>query len=167
MTPEGEVSDDNPIPNSLVYSLRHRNPQDLPETSPGSSILRSSDSTHGTNTMSSKPEASTVGHRPKRPAEATTPRPETSSIPFTSGASMWPAPAEWPSPVGRSGWPASAENFSSRSPWTTSANRPGIWSAARYRPRPGGSLWILRNNMDGRVDPGESNNRILRIPPEQ
>lgn len=163
MTPDGEVPDDNPTPGSLVYSYGHRNPQGLAWT-PDGTLLASEfgqDTWDELNVIEPGtnygwPEVEGIAHDDR----------------FTDPVQQW-RPAE-----------ASPSGIAIHEDTLVVANLRGerlrriplddlsaaeVALAGEYgRLRdvtvtPGGELWVLTGNTDGRGTPKEDDDRILRV----
>ncbi len=125
MTPDGDVPQDNPFPNSFVYSYGHRNSQALPGPRTARCTPASSGRTPGTNSTGSKPVATTGGPRSKGLRVKTD-----SSTRSNNGHRMMPAPAESPSTTARSTLPTFVVSDSALCRWLTP--RPPMSSSSTY-----------------------------------
>ncbi len=165
MTPEGDVPESNPFPDSLVYSYGHRNPQGLAWAEDGTLYA----SEFGQNTWDELnviepggnygwPEVEGMGDRDEfinpvqqwEPSEASPSgiavRDDTLFMANLRGARLHEIPL--------SNHAESVEHF------TDDYGRLRDVTVA-----PDGSLWVMTNNTDGRGDPSPEDDRILRFAP--
>lgn len=165
MTPEGDVPESNPFPDSLVYSYGHRNPQGLAWAEDGTLYA----SEFGQNTWDELnvikpggnygwPEVEGMGDRDEfinpiqqwEPSEASPSgiaiRDNTLFMANLRGARLHEIPLNNHS--------ESVEHF------TDDYGRLRDVTVA-----PDGSLWVMTNNTDGRGDPSREDDRILRFAP--
>lgn len=183
---DGAIPNDNPNPNSPVYSLGHRNPQGL-AWQPATGKLFSSE--HG---QSSKDEINIIENG------ANYGWPLIEGDEFEANKKSMPG-AALRKPLVHSGsttWAPSGMTFITRGPWSGQllvANLRGtqvlkltlsgtqdvrveklepLWKNEFGRIRniaegPDGSLYLLTNNRDGRGSPAANDDRIIRFKPDQ
>lgn len=174
---DGSIPEDNPWPDSPVYSWGHRNPQGL-AWQPGTGMLYSSE--HG---QSSHDEINIIdpginygwplieGDEERAEGSITLTRPLLHS--------------------GDETWAPSGITFITQGPWkgellvaglagkellwvspSGSAEEPAAlfeeeWGRLRnVAEGPDGTLYVLTNNRDGRGDPGEEDDKIIRLKPD-
>lgn len=167
LTPEGEVPEDNPFPGSPVYSYGHRNPQGLAWAEDGTMYS----SEFGQNTWDELnviepggnygwPEVEGMGGSDEfidpvqqwEPAEASPSgiaiKDETLYMANLRGARLHEIPL-----------PQATESVAH---FTDEYGRLRDVTVA-----PDGSLWVMTNNTDGRGNPSDGDDRILRFEPSE
>lgn len=173
---DGSILEDNPWPDSPVYSWGHRNPQGL-AWQPGTGVLYSSE--HG---QSSHDEINIIepGTNYGWPLIQGNEEGDALSLPLLhSGGVTW-APSGmafitqgpwkgellvaalageellWISPSGSSGEPSAEALFE------------GEWGRLRnVAEGPDGTLYVLTNNRDGRGEPGEEDDKLIALSPNR
>jgi|SRR5690625_4634726 len=165
LTPDGEIPNDNPVDGSPVHSLGHRNPQGLDWADDGTLYA----SEFGQDTWDELnviepggnygwPEVEGIGGgefidpvRQWRPAEASP-----SGLAVVDGSVVVASlrgERVWQVPIGE---PQRSEDH-------LTGDHGRLRDVAEA---PDGSLWILTNNTDGRGDPADGDDRVLRVPIE-
>ncbi|CAM3886406.1 PQQ-dependent sugar dehydrogenase [Tsukamurella ocularis] len=163
MTPDGSRPADNPVPDSLVYSLGHRNAQGL-AWGPDGALYASE---FGQNTWDELnlirpganygwPEVEGVGRRAG----------------FVDPLQQWATSAASPSGIAVVGTDLLIANLRGERLRTVPLAATGT-ATEQYRESlgrlrdvvraPDGSAWILTNNTDGRGDPKPGDDRIVRL----
>ncbi len=163
MTPDGARPADNPFPDSLVYSLGHRNPQGLAWAPDGALYA----SEFGQNTWDELnlirpganygwPVVEGIGRREG----------------FTDPLQQWSTSSASPSGIAVVGADLLIANLRGErlrtvplaAPGTATERFRGTYGRLRDVVRaPDGSAWILTNNTDGRGDPQPGDDRIVRL----
>ncbi len=165
LTPDGTVPTDNPIPGSLVFSLGHRNPQGIAWAGDGTMVA----SEFGQNTWDELNLIEPGGNYGW---------PEVEGIADQDGRIdpllQW-APAEAsPSGIAIAEGVVYVANLRGQRLRAVpladpdSARELLVGEAGRLRDvvlAPDGSLWVLTNTTDGRGQPAEGGDRILRLAP--
>ncbi|MFE2774302.1 PQQ-dependent sugar dehydrogenase [Microbacterium resistens] len=164
ITPDGQVPPDNPFPGSPVYSYGHRNPQGLAWSADGTLY------------------ASEFGQDTWDELNVITPGadygwPEAEGIAgiegFVDPVQQWPTDAASPSGIAIVGDTLFLANLRGerlrRVPLSdpSSSSEEHVGEFGRLRDvvdAGGGAIWILTNNTDGRGDPREGDDRIVRLP---
>ncbi|UQZ37580.1 glucose sorbosone dehydrogenase [Paenibacillus sp. PK3_47] len=179
IAPDGSIPEDNPWPDSPVYSWGHRNAQGL-SWQPGTGVLYSSE--HG---QSSHDEINII----EPGANYGWPLIEGGQAGEEGGISL-------KSPLLHSGdetWAPSGTAFITQGPWkgellvASLAGEQLLWvspSGSNGEPAatalfeeewgrlrnvaegPDGTLYVLTNNRDGRGDPGEGDDRLIALRPD-
>jgi glucose/arabinose dehydrogenase len=166
MTPTGEVPPDNPTPGSLVYSLGHRNPQGLAWDDDGQlwAAEFGQDTWDEFNRIEPGgnygwPEVEGVGHREG----------------FIDPWAQWPTDDASPSGLTYIDGTFVLAGLGGQRLWAIYVNEQGgyadpvAWFTGDYgrirdvAPGPGGSLWMLTNNTDGRGSPRDGDDRIVQV----
>lgn len=164
MTLDGEAPSDNPIPGSLVYSLGHRNVQGFDWAEDGTLFAAE----FGQDTWDELNLITPGANYGWPVVEGIVGRAE-----FTDPLQQWNPDDASPSGlaiVGGTIFLANLRGQVLRSVLladTTSATDLLTGEFGRLRDAvaaPDGSLWVLTNNTDGRGDPREGDDRILRLP---
>jgi len=163
MTPDGDVPDDNPFDDSLVYSLGHRNPQGIAWDDDGAMYA----SEFGQDTWDELnviepggdygwPEVEGAANREGfvDPVQQWKPADASPSGMAIADDSIYLANLRGGRlrEIGLDDLGSSVERF--------------VGEYGRLRDAvvaPDGSLWVLTNNTDGRGDPGPDDDRILRL----
>ena len=165
LTPEGNVPDDNPTPGSPVYSLGHRNVQGLGWASDGRMFASEfgQDAFDELNVIEAGanygwPEVEGMGGAPE----------------FVDPVQQWPTDAASPSGLTVIDDTIYIANLRGRVLRVISLDDLGASSeyfAGEYgRLRdvlegPGGQLWFVTNNTDGRGDPAPGDDRVVALDP--
>jgi glucose/arabinose dehydrogenase len=165
MTPDGGVPDDNPFPDSLVYSYGHRNPQGLAWAEDGTMFATE----FGQNTWDEL-NIITAGANygwPSVEGIATTGD-------FTDPVQQWEPAEASPSGMTHIDGTLFIANLRGQvlravpvaNPSTSSTHYTGEFGRIRdVTEAPDGTLWFVTNNTDGRGAPGPDDDRILRVTP--
>ncbi len=165
LTPEGTVPPDNPFDDSPVYSLGHRNPQGLAWDRDDTMYA----SEFGQDTWDELNVIEAGGNYGWPEAEGIA-----DDDRFIDPVQQWEPAEASPSGMAVAGeaiWIANLRGERLREiPLTDIAASTEHLVGEQGRLRdvsvaPDGSLWVLTNNTDGRGDPGESDDRILRLEP--
>lgn len=163
MTADGQVPDDNPFPDSYVYSFGHRNPQGLAWGPDGT--LYSSE--FGEDAWDELNVIEPGGNYGWPEAEGVVDGDE-----FIDPIQQWEPSSASPSGMvvaGDSIWIANLRGTVLRQvPLDDPAAATEHLAGEHGRLRdavlaPDGALWVLTNNTDGRGDPGPDDDRILRF----
>jgi len=164
MTLDGEAPEDNPIPGSVVYSLGHRNVQGMGWSEDGTMFATE----FGQDTWDELNIITEGANYGWPVVEGIVGRAE-----FADPVQQWTPDEASPSGmaiVGGTLFLANLRGQVLRSvPLADTASADDLLVGAYGRLRdaveaPDGSLWVLTNNTDGRGDPGDGDDRILRIP---
>ncbi|MFK3679075.1 PQQ-dependent sugar dehydrogenase [Microbacterium sp. NPDC090218] len=166
LTPVGDVPADNPFEGSPVYSLGHRNPQGLAWSSDG--VLYASE--FGQDTWDELNVIEAGGNYGWPVVEGIADRDD-----FIDPVQQWAPDAASPSGIAIAGGAVFVANLRGERLREVPLN--DLSASAEYyvseygRLRdvvvaPDGALWMLTNNTDGRGDPEEGDDRILRVPLE-
>jgi len=163
LTPEGEVPDDNPFDGSAVYSLGHRNPQGIAWDAGGTMYA----SEFGQDTWDELNVIEPGGNYGWPIVEGIADDED-----FIDPVQQWQPSAASPSGIAVVGDDIAIANLrgerlrivplddlAAATEWFTE-------EFGRLRDAvvaPDGSLWILTNNTDGRGDPSDGDDRILRL----
>jgi glucose/arabinose dehydrogenase len=163
LTPEGEVPDDNPFEGSPVYSFGHRNPQGIAWDADGTMYA----SEFGQDTWDELNVIEPGGNYGWPIVEGIADDED-----FIDPVRQWQPSAASPSGIavvdddivianlrGERLRIVPLDELASASDWFTE-------EFGRLRDAvvaPDGSLWILTNNTDGRGDPSDGDDRILRL----
>ncbi|WP_457973377.1 PQQ-dependent sugar dehydrogenase [Arthrobacter sp. D1-17] len=165
MTPDGDVPDDNPFPDSLVYSYGHRNPQGLAWAEDGTMFATE----FGQNTWDEL-NIITAGANygwPTVEGIATTGD-------FTDPVQQW-EPSE-ASPSGMTHTDGTLFIANLRGQVLRAVPIADQTTSTTYHSRefgrirdvtegPDGKLWFVTNNTDGRGTPGPDDDRVLSVEP--
>ncbi len=165
MTTTGQVPAGNPFPGSLVWSYGHRNPQGLAWDAKGQLWA----SEFGQNTWDEFnritagknygwPIVEGQGHDPK----------------YVDPAYEWPTSDASPSGLAYVGGTFFMAALKGQRLWAIQVDAGGTATATAYdvgtygrlrdvAPGPGGSLWVLTDNTDGRGNPKPGDDRILQF----
>ncbi|WP_433955666.1 PQQ-dependent sugar dehydrogenase [Janibacter indicus] len=163
LTPEGAVPPDNPIGTSPVYSLGHRNPQGIAWADDGTMYA----SEFGQDTWDEL-NVITAGDNYGWPTVEGIADDER----FTDPVQQWATDEASPSGIAitdDSIWIANLRGERLREvplddPSTSTEHLVGEHGRLRdVAVAADGSLWVLTNNTDGRGDPGDGDDRILRV----
>ncbi|MDM4761558.1 PQQ-dependent sugar dehydrogenase [Galbitalea sp. SE-J8] len=165
MTPDGAVPADNPFPGSLVYSLGHRNPQGIAWDADGRLYAAEfgQDTWDEFNRIEPGrnygwPEAEGIAHDPR----------------FVDPLVQWATDDASPSGLTRIGGTFFLAGLGGERLWTITIDGDGgataddsfVGELGRLRDAvaaPDGSLWLLTNNTDGRGDPRDGDDRLVRV----
>nr|WP_247827435.1 PQQ-dependent sugar dehydrogenase [Arthrobacter antioxidans] len=164
MTPDGEVPDDNPFPGSLTYSYGHRNPQGLTWSDDGTLFATE----FGQNTWDEL-NIITPGANYGWPAVEGV----AGEDGFTDPVQQWDPGAASPSGMTYLEGTLYIANLRGQVLRTVPTADPG--RSVDYFTRdygrlrdvttgPDGDLWILTSNTDGRGNPSDKDDRLLRLP---
>jgi glucose/arabinose dehydrogenase len=167
LTPEGAVPDDNPTPGSPVYTLGHRNPQGIAWTDDGTMYA----SEFGQDTWDEL-NAIVAGENYGWPeVEGISGREG-----FVDPVQQWAPSAASPSGIAVAGDRIVIANLRGERlrivPLADTAtafemhggeNGEGYGRLRDAVVAPDGSVWVLTNNTDGRGDPRDGDDRILRL----
>ncbi|WP_104167730.1 sorbosone dehydrogenase family protein [Arthrobacter sp. SX1312] len=164
MTPDGDAPDDNPFPGSLTYSYGHRNPQGLAWSDDGTMFATE----FGQNTWDEL-NIITPG--------ANYGWPVVEGIAGTDGfadpVQQWDPKAASPSGMAHRDGTLYIANLRGQVLRTVPAADPGrsvdYFTGDYGRLRdvavgPDGDVWILTSNTDGRGEPSEADDQLLRLP---
>lgn len=167
MTPEGDVPEDNPFSGSYVFSLGHRNPQGLAWADDGTLYA----SEFGQDTWDEFNLIEAGGNYGW---------PEVEGIADHSGLTdplqQWEPADASPSGIAIHNdvvYIANLRGERLRSiplsdPDTSTEHFIGVYGRLRdVVVGPDGALWILTNNTDGRGNPSDDDDRILRVTPQE
>jgi glucose/arabinose dehydrogenase len=164
MSPDGTVPGDNPFPDSLVYSLGHRNPQGIAWASDGTMFATE----FGQDTWDELNIIEPGNNYGWPDVEGIAGNGD-----YTDPEQQWSPDDASPSGMGIIDDVLYLANLRGQVLRTVDAGDPSDFAdlvAGEYgRLRdavaaPDGSLWILTNNTDGRGTPGDGDDRIIRIP---
>jgi len=167
MTPDGEAPDDNPFPDSLVYSYGHRNPQGLAWAADGTMFATE----FGQDTWDELNVITPGGNYGWPNVEGIADDDD-----FIDPIQQW-APSD-ASPSGMTAidgtlFIANLRGEVLRAVPIADPSRSTEYYAGEYgRIRdvtgtPDGDLWFVTNNTDGRGDPGPGDDRILSVRPSR
>lgn len=163
LTPEGEVPEDNPFDDSLVWTLGHRNPQGIAWDDDGT--MYASEFGQDTWDELNVIEAGDNYGWPTVEGTADDDR-------FTDPVQQWSPDEASPSGIAiddGSIWIANLRGERLREvplDDVTTSTEHLVGEHGRLRDvavATDGSLWVLTNNTDGRGDPGDGDDRILRV----
>ncbi|QNF94826.1 sorbosone dehydrogenase family protein [Janibacter sp. YB324] len=163
LTPEGEVPEDNPFDDSLVWTLGHRNPQGIAWDDDGT--MYASEFGQDTWDELNVIEAGDNYGWPTVEGTADDDR-------FTDPVQQWSPDDASPSGIAiddGSIWIANLRGERLREvplDDVTTSTEHLVGEHGRLRDvavATDGSLWVLTNNTDGRGDPGDGDDRILRV----
>lgn len=165
MTPEGQRPADNPFPDSLVYSFGHRNPQGLDWDKDGTLYA----SEFGQDTWDELNVIEAGGNYGWPEVEGIAENDD-----FIDPVQTWKPADASPSGlvvVGESIFVANLRgerlrDIPMRDLTTATEFYAGEFGRLRdVAEAPDGSVWVLTNNTDGRGDPAEDDDRIIRVRP--
>lgn len=166
MTPTGERPDDNPIEGSLAYSLGHRNPQGLAWDDAGQLWAAE----FGQNTWDELNRIEPGGNYGWPEVEGAGGSPG-----FIDPWAQWPTDQASPSGLTYVGGTFFLAALGGERLWAIYVDEeaqradPVEWFPGEYgrirdvAPGPGGSLWMMTNNTDGRGSPRDGDDRILEV----
>ncbi|MFD4404872.1 PQQ-dependent sugar dehydrogenase [Nocardia sp. NPDC058499] len=163
MTPDGRAPADNPFPGSRVYSYGHRNPQGLAWSADGTLYA----SEFGQDTWDELNVIEPGGNYGWPEVEGIAGR-----AGFIDPVQQWRPDESSPSGMAISGDALYLANLRGErlrqipldDPGTSTEYLVGEYGRLRdVTTTPGGSLWVLTNNTDGRGDPAPGDDRILRV----
>ncbi|WP_072313268.1 PQQ-dependent sugar dehydrogenase [Agrococcus sp. Marseille-P2731] len=165
LEPDGSIPADNPVAGSPVYTLGHRNPQGIAWAEDGTMFATE----FGQDTWDelNRIEAGANYGWPAVEGIAEVPR-------FTDPVQQWSPGEASPSGMAAAGGSLWIANLRGESVREVSLDEPAAsvvhWQGRFGRMRdvvaaPDGSLWALTNATDGRGQPAEGDDRILRFAP--
>jgi glucose/arabinose dehydrogenase len=164
MTPDGGVPDDNPFPDSLVYSYGHRNPQGLAWADDGTLFAAE----FGQDTWDELNIITPGGNYGWPDVEGTAGREE-----YIDPVQQWSPDQASPSGIAITGGTIFIANLRGAvlravpvaDPATSTDYYAGEYGRIRaVTPSPDGDLWFLTNNTDGRGTPADGDDRLLSVP---
>jgi glucose/arabinose dehydrogenase len=170
MTPTGEVPSDNPTAGSLVYSMGHRNPQGIAWDSDGQLWAAE----FGQDTWDEFNRIEPGGNYGWPIIEGIGGE-ESTSRGFIDPWAQWATDDASPSGLTYVGGTFFMAGLGGERLWAIyvddEAKTAGSveWFPGEYGrirdviPGPGGSLWMLTNNTDGRGDPRDGDDRIVQV----
>jgi glucose/arabinose dehydrogenase len=167
MTPDGDVPADNPFPGSLVYSYGHRNPQGIAWADDGTMFATE----FGQNTWD---ELNII--RPGANYGWPTVEGIAGREGFVDPVQQWQPTAASPSGMAHARGTLFIANLRGQVLRSVPVSDPSTATEhfgreyGRIRDvtvAPGGQLWFLTNNTDGRGDPRAGDDRILEVPLSQ
>jgi glucose/arabinose dehydrogenase len=165
MEPDGGIPEDNPFPESLVYSYGHRNPQGLTWTEDGTMFATE----FGQNTWDEL-NIITPGTNYGWPAVEGIADTEA----FTDPVQQWEPRAASPSGMTFLDGTLYIANLRGEvlravpaaEPTSSTDYYPGEYGRIRdIVAGPDGNLWMLTSNTDGRGEPSEKDDRLLHLLP--
>ncbi|GAA3967626.1 PQQ-dependent sugar dehydrogenase [Gordonia caeni] len=163
MSPDGEVPQDNPFPGQLTYSFGHRNPQGLTWAPDGTMYAAE----FGQNTWDELNEITAGGNYGWPQAEGAAGR-----TGLIDPVQQWGTSEASPSGITVFGDQLVIANLRGQRlravPLADTAESAEYLDGEAGRLRdvavaPDGSLWVLTNNTDGRGDPSDGDDKILRL----
>lgn len=163
MTPSGEVPTDNPFPDSLVYTYGHRNPQGLAWASDGTMFATE----FGQNTWDELNIITPGGNYGWPTVEGIA-----KTAGFIDPVQQWDPGVASPSGMAHVNGVLFIANLRGgvlravpvADPTTSTEYFGGEYGRLRdVVESPGGALWFLTNNTDGRGNPGPEDDRILSV----
>lgn len=166
LAPDGAVPDDNPFPDSPIYSFGHRNPQGLAWAPDGTLYA----SEFGQNTWDELNAIEAGGNYGWPEVEGIAQR-----AGFIDPVQQWPPVDASPSGIAIIDDAIFIANLRGQRLREVPLDAPGtstehlVKEFGRLRDAvvaPDGSLWVLTNNTDGRGAPGPDDDRILRFHPQ-
>ncbi|GAA4284838.1 PQQ-dependent sugar dehydrogenase [Brevibacterium daeguense] len=164
MSPDGEAPEDNPFPDSLVYSLGHRNVQGIAWADDGTMYA----SEFGQNTWDELNVIEAGGNFGWPEVEGAG-----GGDDYLDPIVQWEPREASPSGIAVHGDTVYVAGLRGQRLLAVDRNDPADftehWSGEFGRLRdvvlaPDGALWVLTNNTDGRGSPGPDDDRVLRIP---
>nr|WP_245548434.1 PQQ-dependent sugar dehydrogenase [Gordonia araii] len=166
MTPTGAVPADNPFPGSLVYSLGHRNSQGIGWSADGR-MFASEFGADAEDELNQIEAGKNYGWPAVEGRQRGDRAPE-----YTDPLITWPTDEASPSGIAVVGGAVVIANLRGERLRVVPLNDTAT-SADRYAGEfgrlrdvvvtPGGELWVLTNNTDGRGTPGAGDDRIVRV----
>ena len=171
MTPTGKVPKDNPIDGSLVYSMGHRNPQGLAWDSDGQLWAAE----FGQDTWDEFNRIEPAGNYGWPVVEGIGPDPVDSPDTYIDPWAQWPTDDASPSGLTYIDGTFFMAGLGGERLWAIYVDEqantatPVEWFTGQYGrirdvvPGPGGSLWMLTNNTDGRGSPRDGDDRIVEV----
>ncbi|WP_304502191.1 sorbosone dehydrogenase family protein [Brachybacterium sp. FME24] len=165
MTPDGDVPEDNPLPDSLVYSYGHRNPQGIAWGQDGTMYA----SEFGQDTWDELNVIEPGGNYGWPEVEGIADQEE-----YLDPVQQWSPAEASPSGIAIAGGRLYVANLRGARLWVapledlSSSTQLLVGEVGRLRDvvtAPDGSLWVLTNNTDGRGNPADADDRILRFDP--
>ncbi|PSR38349.1 PQQ-dependent sugar dehydrogenase [Rhodococcus sp. AD45-ID] len=165
MTPDGDVPEDNPFPDSLTYSYGHRNPQGLAWSDDGTMFATE----FGQDTWDELNIITPGGNYGWPTVEGIA---DTDG--FTDPVQQWEPSEASPSGMVNIEGTLFIANLRgqvlravpSAQPATSTDYFSGEYGRIRdVAESPDGDLWLITNNTDGRGEPGPEDDRILRVHP--
>lgn len=169
MTPTGEVPADNPFGASLVFSLGHRNPQGLAWDENGQLWAAE----FGQNTWDEFNRIDPGGNYGWPVVEGVSTG--SSAGDYLDPWAQWPTDEASPSGLTYIDGTFFMAGLGGQRLWAIYVDEqagtaePVEWFPGQYgrirdvAPGPGGSLWMMTNNTDGRGDPRDGDDRILQV----
>lgn len=166
IAPDGEMPEGNPVEGSLVYSLGHRNPQGLAWDDTGTLYA----SEFGQDTWDELNVIEPGGNYGWPVVEGIADREE-----FIDPVQQWAPDAASPSGIAIGEGAVFIANLRGERlrevPLDDASSYAEHFTEAYGRLRdvvvaPDGALWVLTNNTDGRGDPGDGDDRVIRVPLE-
>ncbi|PQZ60968.1 MULTISPECIES: sorbosone dehydrogenase family protein [unclassified Microbacterium] len=166
LTPDGDVPEDNPFDGSPVFSLGHRNPQGLAWDEDGTLYA----SEFGQDTWDELNVIEPGGNYGWPEVEGIADRDG-----FLDPVQQWAPDVASPSGIAIASESLFVANLRGERlrevPLDDLATSAEYFVGAFGRLRdvavaPDGALWVLTNNTDGRGDPGDGDDRVLRVPIE-
>ncbi|WCM56039.1 PQQ-dependent sugar dehydrogenase [Microbacterium sp. EF45047] len=164
LRPDGGIPEDNPFPGSPVFSYGHRNAQGIAWSADGTMYA----SEFGQNTWDELNVIEAGGNYGWPEVEGIAGRDG-----FIDPVQQWTPSDASPSGIAVTGGAIYIANLRGErlrqvpvaDPSTATEHLVGEHGRLRdVVPAPDGSLWILTNNTDGRGDPREGDDRLLRLP---
>lgn len=165
LTPDGEIPDDNPFPDSPVYSYGHRNPQGIAWAADGTMYA----SEFGQDTWDELNLISPAGNYGWPEAEGAVDDPR-----FIDPLQQWSPDSASPSGIAVAGEALYIANLRGERlrvvPLADPSTATELFTGELGRIRdvvvaPDGSIQLLTNNTDGRGAPREGDDRLLSIDP--
>lgn len=162
---DGSVPADNPIPDSLVYSMGHRNPQGIAWDDNGQLYAAE----FGQNTWDEFNRIEPGGNYGWPVVEG-----EAGNADYIDPVYQWATDDASPSGLAYSGGTFFMASLKGARLWAIYPDAAGgasavEWFTGEYGrlrdvvPSPDGGLWVLTNNTDGRGSPAEGDDRILSV----
>ncbi|MEU4388621.1 PQQ-dependent sugar dehydrogenase [Promicromonospora sp. NPDC023805] len=164
MTPDGDVPDDNPFGDSLVYSYGHRNPQGLAWAEDGTMFAAE----FGQDTWDELNVITPGGNYGWPDVEGIAGRED-----YLDPVQQWSPEQASPSGIAIAGGTIFLANLRGQvlravpvaDPTTSTDFYAGAYGRLRaVISAPDGDLWFLTNNTDGRGTPGDGDDRLLSVP---
>lgn len=171
MTPTGNVPEDNPIPDSLVYSYGHRNPQGIAWSDDGTMYA----SEFGQNTWDELNIIRPGANYGWPEVEGRTECPWNADCAYEGPVQKWATKDASPSGIAYADETIFIANLrgavlravpTSEPSSATTHFRGELGRIRDVVVAPDGKLWIVTNNTDGRGRPGENDDRIIAVPIE-